>query len=147
MKKLFIYYSMTSNGDAVSDVFKDKGYDIRKVISKTKYSKKMFMLMMKGGYRATFNKCDELEDFNSDVSAYDKIVIASPIWNDRLTPAINSVLKQIDLKDKDVSFVLYSGGGSANKAKEKIKELYGVDAIVLKQPKSNKEELDKLKDF
>ena len=46
MKKLFIYYSMTNNGDAVSDVFKDKGYDIRKVISKTKYSKKMFMLMM-----------------------------------------------------------------------------------------------------
>ena len=59
------------------------------------------MLMMKGGYRATFNKCDELEDFNTDVSAYDKIVIASPIWNDRLTPAINSVLKQIDLKDNE----------------------------------------------
>ena len=147
MKKIFIYFSLSGNGDVVADVFKDKGYDIRKVISKSKYSNNMFLLMMTGGYKATFNKKDKLVDFNTDIDNYDKIVIASPVWNDRLSAPINRVLSLLDLKNKDVSFVLYSASGKANKAKEKIKELYGVDAIVLKEPKKNKEELDKLKEF
>ena len=29
MKKLFIYYSLTNNGDVVAEVFKEKGYEIK----------------------------------------------------------------------------------------------------------------------
>ena len=147
MKKIFIYFSLAGSGDTVADYFRDKGYDIRKVISKSKYSKNMFLLIMKGGYKATFNKKDKLVDFDNDISKYDKVVIASPIWNDRLSAPINTVISELDLKDKDVSFVLYSASGNGTKAKERIKELYGVDAIILKEPKNNIEELDKLKDF
>lgn len=31
MKKLFIYYSLTGNGDEVAKTLKEKGYEIRKV--------------------------------------------------------------------------------------------------------------------
>ena len=31
MKKLFIYYSLTGNGDIVADYLKDKGYSIKEV--------------------------------------------------------------------------------------------------------------------
>jgi len=144
MKKLFIYYSLTGNGDLVSDIYKEKGYDIRKVINKHKYSKKMFPLMMKGGYRALFNKKDKLIDFNNDISDYDEIVIGSPIWFDRICPAINTVLSKLDLKNKKVNFVFYSGSGEGTKAKDKIKELYNKDITVLKEPKKFKEELEKL---
>ena len=144
MKKIFIYYSLTGNGDLIADTLKEKGYEIRKVISKTKYPKSMFLRIMMGGYKATFNKKDKLVDFDSDISKYDKIIIGSPIWNDRLSAPINSVISLLELSNKDLSFILYSASGNANKASEKIKELYNIDPIILKEPIKNKEELKKL---
>ena len=146
MKNLFIYYSLSNNGDVVSEEFKKKGYEIRKVITKRKYPKSMFFRILIGGYKASFNKKDKLLDFDSDISDYKKIVIGSPIWNDRLSAPINSVVSLLDLSDKDVSFVLYSASGNGEKAKEKIKSLFGVDATILKEPKKHKEELKKLKE-
>ena len=146
MKKLFIYYSLSSNGDIVSKEFKEKGYEVRKVITRRKYPNSMFLRILIGGYKASFNRKDRLLGFDSDISDYKKIVIGSPIWNDRLSSPINSVISLLDLSDKDVSFVLYSASGKGEKAKEKIKKLFGVDSIVLKEPKKHKEELKKLKE-
>lgn len=147
MKKIFIYYSLSNNGDVVSEEFKKKGYEIRKVITKKKYPKSMFFRILIGGYKASFNKKDKLLGFDEDISDYKKIVIGSPIWNDRLSAPINSVISLLDLSDKDVSFVLYSASGNGEKAKEKIKSLFGVDAVLLKEPKKHKEELEKIKDI
>ena len=142
MKKLFIYYSLTGSGDIIADVLKEKGYDIRKVISKNKYPKNFFLLMMVGGFKATLNKRDKLLDFNSDISSYDEIVIGSPIWNDRLSSPINEVLNELDLSTKKVSFIFYSGSGNATKATEKVKNIGNV--IILKNPKKYKDELKKM---
>ena len=147
MKKLFIYYSLTGNGDEVAKTLKEKGYEIRKVKSKVKYPKSLFPLMMKGGHRALTEKKDELEDFDTGISKYNKIVIGSPVWDDRLAPATNTMLDVLDLKDKDPEFILYSGSGQANKATEKIQELFNKKPIILKAPKKHKKELEKLKDF
>ena len=144
MKKLFIYYSLTGNGDIVANYLKDKGYEIRKVYPKYKYPKNKILMILIGGYKASFNKKDELLNFNNDISNFDKIVIGSPIWNDRLSAPINEVISLLDLKDKDISFILYSASGKASHAKDKLKSLYGIDSIILKEPKSNKEELNKL---
>ena len=145
MKKIFIYYSLTGNGDLVSEIYKEKGYNIRKIINKRNYPKKMFPLMMKGGYRALFNKKDKLVNFDNDIKDYDEIVIGSPIWFDRTTPVLNTVLTKLDLTNKKVKFVFYSGSGEGNKAKEKINKLYKSDIIFLKEPKKYKEELNKIK--
>ncbi|MBR2677898.1 MAG: hypothetical protein IKE63_00565 [Bacilli bacterium] len=145
MNKLFIYYSLTNNGDVVADFLKEKGYEIRKVIPKNKYPKNRFLQIMIGGYKASFNKKDKLLDFDTDINNYEKVVIGSPIWNDRLSAPINTVINL--LNTKNISFVLYSASGKAEHALEKIKSLYEVDAIVLKEPKKHKEELEKLKDM
>ena len=147
MKKLFIYFSLSNNGDIIAEEFKNKGYEIRKVISKSKYPKNKFMLMMIGGYKSSFNKKDKLINFDNDISSYDKIVIGSPIWNDRISAPINGVLDLVDLNNKNVEFVLYSASGEANNASDRIKALYNKVAIILKEPKKNKEELFKLKDI
>ena len=147
MKKIFIYYSLTNNGDVVSDLFRDNGYDIRKVVTKKKYPKSKFLMIMTGGYKATFNKKDRLLGFDEEIKNYDKVVIGSPIWNDRLSAPINSVISLLDLKDKEVSFVFYSASGNGNHAQEKVKELFNAKSIVLKEPKKNKEELDRLREI
>lgn len=147
MKKLFIYYSLTGNGDEVAKVLKDQNYEIRKVKSKIKYPKSLLPLMMKGGYRAMTEKKDPLQDFDTNLTKYDKIVIGSPVWDDRLAPATNAILDILDLRDKKPKFILYSGSGKAQKATEKIKELYNIEPIILKSPKDHKQELEKLKNI
>ena len=144
MKKLFIYYSRTGNGDVVAKYYKNHNYDIRKVVTKKKYPKNLFLMMMTGGFRALIGAKDKLVDFDNNIDAYKEIVIGSPIWNDRLSPVINSVLNSINLDGKKVTFVLYSAGGQANKASEKINSLCKANIIVLKEPKKNKEEIKKL---
>ena len=71
MKKIFIYYSLTGSGDLVADTLKSKGYDIRKVVSKHKYPKSFFWLMMVGGFRAGTNKKDKLIDSSHSQKLFD----------------------------------------------------------------------------
>ena len=144
MKKIFIYYSMYGNGDLISDIYKEKGYDIRKVISKVNYPKKMFPLMMIGGFKALFKIKDKLVDFDNNIDNYDEIVIGTPIWFDRVSAPINSVLKVLDLSNKKVSFILWSASGNATKAVERISKEYNTNITILKEPKKNKDELKKI---
>ncbi|MBO5530523.1 MAG: hypothetical protein J5970_03915 [Bacilli bacterium] len=143
MKKIFIYFSLTGSGDIVSDYMKKNGYDIRKVISKNKYPKKMFPLMMVGGFKALTKMKDKLIDFDSNIDDYDEIVIGTPIWFDRVSSPINSVLSKLDLSNKKVSFILYSASGDAKKATERLKDIG--DITILKEPKKYKEELNKIR--
>ena len=144
MKKIFIYYSMYGNGDLISDIYKEKGYDIRKVISKVNYPKKMFPLMVIGGFKALFKIKDKLVDFDNNIDNYDEIVIGTPIWFDRVSAPINSVLKVLNLTNKKVSFILWSASGNATKAVERISKEYNTNITILKEPKKNKDELKKI---
>ena len=145
MKKLFIYYSNSGNGDLVANYLSKHGFDIRKVETNYKLSRHMFLAMMKGGSNALFNKKAKLINYNSDISEYDEIYIGSPIWNSRLTPPINTVLKDTDLTNKRITFVFYSGGGTSKKATKKVNKLYNSPTIInLKQPTKYNDELRKL---
>ena len=145
MKKIFIYFSLTNNGDVVSDVFKDNGYDIRKVEPDEKMPKSTFLRILKGGYLAMRNHKPKLKNFDSNIESYKEIIIGSPIWNGRLACPINSVLDILDLKDKKLSFIFYSGSGSSPKATEKVSMLYPKAEIInMIEPKNNLESLKSL---
>ena len=51
MKKIFIYFSLTGNGDLVSDKL-PSDIDKRKVIMKKNLPKKFFFMVMTGGFLA-----------------------------------------------------------------------------------------------
>ena len=149
MKRLFIYYSLSGNGDVVANYLKEKQIDIRKVIPKKELPHNMFLRIMTGGFLAGINHKDELIDFNSDISNYDEIIIGSPIWNGRLSCPINTAIDKIDLNNKKITFILYSGSGDAPKTNKILKEKYNdINIIHLKEPKNNQELLKKvLKDI
>ena len=143
--KLFIYYSNSGNGDIIASKMKDLGYDIRKVLTNYKLSKNLFLACIKGGFHAAIGKCVKLNNYNNDVSNYDEICIGSPIWNGRLSCPINTVLKNTNLEKKLLTFILYSGSGEAKKAYLKLLKNYpNVKIIILKQPKTNLNELDRI---
>lgn len=145
MKKLFIYYSLSGNGDLVAGKMKEAGYDIRRATLKKPMPKRFFFQIMTGGFLAGIKSRAKLEGFDPDVTDYDEVAIGSPIWNGRLTPAINTVLRDVDLSGKKVVFILTSGGGSAPKAIARLNgEFPGADVVMLTEPKKNPGELEKL---
>ena len=144
MKKIFIYFSLTGNGDLVSSALPED-IDKRKVIMKKKLPKKFFFMVLTGGFLAGLNVKSKLIEYNTDVSAYDEVIIGSPIWNGRLSSPINTVLRDVNLLNKKVSFILYSGSGEGEKAVNKISRKFpGSKIIILKEPKKYNDELKKL---
>ena len=145
MKKLFLYYSNTGNGDVVAEVFKKKGYDIRKFDTVKKLPKSFFWAMMVGGFQAGAKKKAKLLPFDQDISSYEEVVIGSPIWNRTFTPALNALLSVLDLSTSKLSFVFYSGSGEGKKAVERLqKEFPNAPYIFLQEPKKYPEQLKKL---
>ena len=145
MPKLFIYYTLSGNGNVVSNYLKEKGFDIRKIETKYKLSRHMFPAMMKGGFHALIGKKAKLINYDNNINNYDEIIIGSPIWNSRLTPPINTVLKETNLENKKITFILYSGGGYGKKATKKLSKKYPDSTIInIKQPKKYEEELKKI---
>lgn len=145
MKKIFIYYSLTGNGDLVANYLKQKGYEIIKVITEEPLPNNFILRTLTGGYKAMINYEDKISNFNTDISNYEDVIIGSPIWNDRLSSPINTVLKRIEIKDKKLSFILYSGKGNAKIATKLIKDKFPGSIIThLKEPKNNPKELNKI---
>ena len=148
MKKIFIYFSLTGNGDLLANYLKDKEYEIRKVVEKKKAPKKFFFRVLEGGFRAGLNLKGKLVDYNNNIEEFDEVVIGSPVWNGRFPPAINSVLAQTNFADKKLTFLFYSGSGDVPKVTKKIYKLYkDAQVLVLKEPKSRETELEKIKDL
>ena len=145
MQRLFIYYSQSGNGDLVAETLKNQGFTIRKVIPKKKPPKAFFFQILAGGFGAGIGRREPLQPYCTDVRDFDEVVIGSPVWNGRLSCPINTVLEQIDCKDKKPAFVLYSGSGEAPKAEQKLKSMFGdIRILHLKEPKKNPDELKKL---
>ena len=146
MKKIFIYYSKTGNGEVVKSYYEKNGYDIRKVEAKHGLPKSFFWQMMIGGMLAGFNHKAKLRDFNYDISEYDEVVIGSPIWNGKFACPTNTILKNLKLDNKKLTFILYSGGGSAPKTVKKINKKYNAKVIELKEPRKYPDNLKKLEE-
>ena len=148
MRKLFVYYSYSGNGDEVATCLKEKEYEIQKVKTSKPLPKNYALGIIVGGFKAGIHYQDPLVDFYSDVTLYDEIVIGSPIWNARFSSPINTVLEKLNLTNKNLTFVLYSGSGKSPKATQKIHENYPNAKIIdLQEPKKNKEELKKLEEL
>ncbi len=140
MKKIFIYYSLTGNGLEIANYLKNKNIAIRKVETKEKLPNNKILSILTGGFKAGIGYKDKLDNFDPNISEYDEVIIGSPIWNDRLSSPINTVLDEIDLVGKKLTFILYSGSGKNKKATKKINTRYKDAKIInIKEPKSNKD--------
>ena len=141
MKKLFIYYSHTGNGELVKDYFLNKNYEIRRVLPKKELPKSFFLKIMVGGFLAGIRHKAKLIDFDSNIEGYDEIVIETPIWNGRISCPIQMVLSKVKLEGKKLTFILCSGSGKALKAVNYLKKRYNARIIELQEPKKYIEKL------
>lgn len=143
--KLFVYYSLSGNGEAVAARMAGLGYTCRRAVPEKPMPKAFFLRIMKGGFLAGIGAKEKLRDFDASAEGADEVAVGSPIWNGRLTPAVNAVLSGMDLTGRRVRFVLWSASGEAAPAVKRLaKEYPGADVTILKEPKADPTELDKL---
>ena len=148
MKKLFIYYSYTGNGEIVAEKIKEKGVDLRAINPQKPLPKSFLGGMLTGGFLAGIKAKTPLKDFNSDVSQYDEIIIGSPIWNARIASPINTVLDALKGTDKKISFIFYARSGTGKKAAKRISKEYPDSKVLFwQEPKKYPENLEKLNDL
>lgn len=143
--RYFIYYSATGNGDFIAEKLKELGYEPVKVETVKPLGKMGFFKILHYGGQAMFNKKAKIKDINIILNEDDLVVIGSPIWNDRLSTPINTVLSQFNFDKEMTKFILYPAGEGTKKSLEQITKLGFKQApIVYSNPKKNPDQIKEI---
>jgi flavodoxin len=126
LKSLVVYYSRTGNARFIAQtIAAQMGADIEEVIDLRKRSG--ILGFLRGGRDARAGKETEIAPTSKQPVDYDLIIVGTPIWAGKPTPAINTYLKKNDLSGKRVA-VFFSQGG---------KKLQGIEQMKALMPNSN----------
>ena len=121
MKTLVVYYSLGGKTKKIaSEKAKKDGAELLEIVPQKRYS--IFTAFIKGASAAMKQKTVEIQDLKCDFSAYDKIILAAPIWGGFPAPPFNSAVNLLPV-GKEVELIFVSGGGNSSKSAEQVKEL------------------------
>ena len=141
MKTLIVCYSLTGKTKQLCTVMKrNLGASISFVAEAKPRS--LFSAYAFGALAARTRKAALIKPLDVDISEYNQIIVASPIWAGFPAPAINDFLRQYDLEGKRIyGFLTYSGNpGGADKALEEDITASGAkfkDILMLKTSREN----------
>ncbi|RLF82909.1 flavodoxin [Thermococci archaeon] len=129
MKTLVVFYSRSGTTKRVAqEVTKALNADVDEVIDKK--SRKGILGFLRAGYDATRGKTTEV-GFEKDPSDYDLVIVGTPVWNGRVTPAIRTYLLRNREKIKNAAF-FSTCAGRPGKCLEQMEELWGKKPILRK---------------
>lgn len=147
MKTLIVYYSLEGNTEYVARHIREvTGADLLKLVPKKAYHDKGFAKFFWGGKSAVMAEKPELEAYDVDLAAYERIIFGFPVWASNFTPPIRTFVEENKdrLKDKKLAAFACQSGGGAEKALAKLAKTLGIDAFertaILIDPKAKKNE-------
>jgi flavodoxin len=147
LKSLVVYYSRTGNARFVAQtIAAEVGADIEEVIDLKKRSGVLGFLS--GGSDARRSKETKIASITKSPADYDLIIVGTPVWAGRPSPAITTYLKKNDLSGKKVAVFLTQGGKKPQvKAIDQTKALIPnsnfIGELSLVNASANKEESEK----
>lgn len=107
MNKIVAFYTRDGNCNALAAALAEKNGCEALELVEVKKRKRNFFGFMNCGMQSFLDKSSNLKnDVKSELASYDEILLVSPVWASRPTPAINTVLSKADLKGKKVSLYL-----------------------------------------
>ena len=122
MKTLVVYYSKTDRTRFVAEkIAACLGADIEEVTELKK--RKGMTAFMKTSLSAMTGKETEISPPAKPVEQYDLIIVGTPVWYTRPTPAIRTYLKKNSFTGKKVALFCTNDGNGGEKTIEKLKEL------------------------
>jgi len=142
MKALVVYYSRTGNTKFVAEkIAQELGADIEEVIDKKNRGGPIGWLT--AGKDAFRGSKTEIVETKKNPSEFDLVVVGTPNWTNRPSPAIRTYLSKYDLAGKKVAtFCITDGYSGGEKVIEKIRALIpnsdSTEHLVVSKPTENK---------
>jgi flavodoxin len=142
MKTSIIYHSYSGITRGIAEKIQGAcGGDLIEVKLKENYSKLTAYTL--GCYRATKEQCDPIEPETIDVSASDLLVIGTPVWAFKATPAVNAAIAALKGCDGKKAVIFATCGGSAKDTLPILKKaLEAKGVIVVGECVFNKKEIE-----
>jgi flavodoxin len=127
---LVVYYSLSGNTERVAnDIAASLGADIERLHERTP-RRGLF-----GYLRAAFDSLREkgvpLEDFGKCVDDYPLVIIGTPVWAGRITPAVRTYLETIRGRCRRVAFFTTSGATDPAEIVPAMEKLAGLPAAAV----------------
>ena len=117
MKTLIVYYSLEGNTAwAAQQLAAQLDADTLSLVPQKAYPDKGFAKFFWCGGSAKMKEARALEAYSIEPAAYDRIILAGPVWAGTFAPPLRTFVKAHPLKDKAFAFVMCSAGGSADRA-------------------------------
>lgn len=109
MKSLVLYYSRTGKTEIVAKAIANK-LSSEIVEIKDLKGRKGFMGYIKAALDARGMKTTKIEPSTINIADYDTICLGTPTWAGKPAPAINTVIKEFEIKGKDIILFVTLGG-------------------------------------
>lgn len=132
MKALIVYYSLEGNTEYVVNRLKElTDADTLRLTPKKAYHDKGFRKFFWGGKSAVMGDAPALEVYDTDLSAYDRIVFGFPVWAFTFAPPLRTFIvdNATALAGKTFAAFACQGGTGAEKAFVKLAKCIGIESF------------------
>lgn len=142
IKTVVVYFSLSGKTKFVAQkIAQQLDADLCEVIDKI--HKKGRMLYVKGGMRAMREKLVDIQVTKS-IDEYDLVVVGSPVWAGKISPAIRTFLVNNNFSSKQVAFFVTLDGDKSEKTFENLQKTTEIESVIdglaVTQPIENKAE-------
>jgi flavodoxin len=146
MRTLVVYFSLTGSTEFVAKIISEQlNADLCQVADKK--NKKPKLIYLKGGAASFREKLTKIEVPKS-IENYDLIIVGSPVWAGKITPAIRTFLSLNDFSQKKGAFFVTLGGDKPEKTFQNMRKTTGFSSIIKELAVSNtiqdKKEVEKM---
>jgi flavodoxin len=122
MKSLVVYYSRSGNTRFVAEKISQKmGGDIEEIIDKKRRKGPLGFVI--GGFDATRGRKTDIAEMKKSPRDYDLIVVGTPMWNKRITPAVRTYLEDNKFSEKRVAIFCTNNGSRSERVFKTLKEI------------------------
>lgn len=125
MSKIIIFYSRTGNTKTVAEEYAKKNntaiYGIKDLVNR-----KGFFGLIKSSFQALIKKETQIEDIETDISEYSRVILCTPIWAGSIPSPVRSFISKYGKLINKVEYIItYS-----NPKKEYRKILKEMDTLI-----------------
>ena len=112
MKLLVVYYSLEGNTRLAAEQIAGKlGADLCPLEPLKAMPEKRSMQMLVGGFQASFGKGGALKPLEVDMTAYDGLILGTPVWAGKPAAPVQRFLRENSPEVKLLGVFTCSGGG------------------------------------
>jgi flavodoxin len=146
MKSLVVYYSRSGNTRFVAEKISQKiGGDIEEIIDKKRRKGPLGFVI--GGFDATRGRKTDIAEMKKSPRDYDLIVVGTPMWNKRITPAVRKYLEDNKFSEKRVALFCTNNGSQSERVFKTLKEIMPgcifVGELAISNAQKDREDTDK----